>query len=77
MKALQYSEDVSQYLTRLQDLNITVQWTGTALRDHIARTVPNKTIELVYSRRGGVPEADEDFLDAVNGGGTDLREHAR
>jgi hypothetical protein len=65
MKSLSYKGDISQYLTRLQDLNMTVQWSGTSMQDLIACAVPNKIMELVYSRRGGVPDVDEDFLDAV------------
>jgi hypothetical protein len=65
IKALQYKGDISQYLTRLQDLNLSVQWSGTSLQDHIGQAIPNEILKLVYSRRGVLPDTDEDFFDSI------------
>lgn len=65
MMELKYYGDTAQYLTELLDLNEVVQWFGVTFRKHISRTLPKEITRLVYSRNGGVPDTDEDFLTAV------------
>ncbi|WPJ59527.1 hypothetical protein SMAC4_13177 [Sordaria macrospora] len=75
MEELKYNGDTAEYLTELLDLNETVGWAGTTFQNQIARTLPSKITELMYSMRGGVPETDDEFISAVRSR-TGLREHA-
>ncbi|KAJ2984543.1 hypothetical protein NUW58_g6004 [Xylaria curta] len=69
MSALPYKGDTSQYLTELLDLNEVVQWSGTMFQNHIAKTLPDEITKLVYSRQGGLPETDDEFIDAIKEAG--------
>jgi hypothetical protein len=69
MHALKYNGDIAQYLTELTALNEDVQWSGTTFQTHICQSLPNDIIKMVYSRQGGIPETDEDFLAAVQESG--------
>lgn len=66
MKQLKYNRAISAYLTRLQDLNLTVGLTGPFLRDLVAASMPNEILKVeLYSRKGPIPQDDQGFLDAV------------
>lgn len=69
MEELKYNGDTAEYLTELLDLNETVGWAGTTFQNQIARTLPSKITELMYSMRGGVPETDDEFISAVREAG--------
>lgn len=69
MQELRYQGDISQYLTELMDLNEVVQWSGTTFQSHISKALPDEITKLIYSRQGGVPETDEDFLHAIQEAG--------
>jgi len=69
MRKLEYKGDIAEYITKLQELNYSVNWSGISFRNHVAQTVPKKIVELVYSRQGAVPSDDEPFLDAVTEAG--------
>jgi hypothetical protein len=69
MAELRYHNDISQYLTELMDLNEVVQWSGTTFQNHIAKALPDEIVKLVYSRHGGLPDTDEEFLSAVQEAG--------
>lgn len=69
MRKLKYDGDIAQYLTELLDLNEVVQWSGTTFQHHITRTIPSEISRLVYSRLGGMPTTDEDFISAIQEAG--------
>ncbi|EFY92551.1 hypothetical protein J3458_011633 [Metarhizium acridum] len=69
MKELQYQGDTEDYLAKLLDLNDLVCWSGFSLRMHIMQTLPDEITRLVYTRRGKLPETDEDFLNAISEAG--------
>ncbi|KAI4858491.1 hypothetical protein F4820DRAFT_463194 [Hypoxylon rubiginosum] len=69
MSELKYHGDVAQYLTEMLDLNESVQWSGTTFQNHIAKTLPDEITKLVYSRQGGLPDSDEEFIDAIQEAG--------
>ncbi|KAK7999425.1 hypothetical protein PG990_012025 [Apiospora arundinis] len=69
MRNLKYKGDISQYLSELLDLNDVVQWSGTTFQQHITEALPDEITRLVYSRQGGLPTTDEDFLSAVQEAG--------
>ena len=65
MRELKYTDDISEYITKLQELNHSVGWSGVPFREHIKQTVPRKVIDLIYSQHGGVASTDEDFLQQI------------
>ena len=65
MKDLKYRDDISEYITKLQELNYSVSVSGIALQDLVTRTVPEEVVKMVYNREGDLPEEDNDFLDAI------------
>ena len=69
MRALSYKDDIAQYLTEFQDLNNVVRLGGQAMKEMVARAVPEKLIELVYSRHGTVPLDDLEFIAAIRDAG--------
>ncbi|KAI1085954.1 hypothetical protein F5B19DRAFT_498831 [Rostrohypoxylon terebratum] len=69
MAELKYKGDVEQYITELLDLNEVVRWSGTTFQNHIAKTLPDDITKLVYSRQGGVPNSDDEFIDAIRSAG--------
>lgn len=69
MRELQYKGDTSQYLAELLELNTDVNWTGPSFQKLIARALPKKVIELVYSKRGVLPTLDQEYLQAVGEAG--------
>ena len=52
-----------------QDLNNVVRLGGQAIKEMVARAVPKKLIELVYSRHGTVPLDDLEFITAIRNAG--------
>ena len=52
-----------------QDLNNVVRLGGQAMKEMVARAVPEKLIELVYSRHGTVPLDDLEFIAAIRDAG--------
>ena len=69
IKALLYKNDIAQYLTEFQDLNNVVRLGGQAIKEMVARAVPKKLIELVYSRHGTVPLDDLKFIAVIRDAG--------
>ncbi|KAH9985101.1 hypothetical protein F4779DRAFT_629971 [Xylariaceae sp. FL0662B] len=69
MQKLAYKGDTTQYLTELLDLNEVVQWSGTTFQNHISKVLPDEITKLVYSRQGGLPDTDEEFLTAIQEAG--------
>ncbi|KAK4182197.1 hypothetical protein QBC35DRAFT_421134, partial [Podospora australis] len=69
MRELRYKGDTSQYLAELLELNTDVTWTGPSFQKLIARALPKKVIELVYSKRGVLPTLDQEYLQAVGEAG--------
>ena len=65
IKALLYKDNIAQYLTEFQDLNNVVQLGGQTMKKMVARAVPEKLIELVYSRHSTVPLDDLEFIAAI------------
>ena len=52
-----------------QDLNNVVRLGGQAMKEMVARAVPEKLIELVYSRHGTVPLDDLEFIAVIRDAG--------
>jgi hypothetical protein len=80
IKALEYKGDIKDYITRLRDLNTTVLMSGPAYRDVVKAAVPKEMLKMVYSRSGGIPQEDEEFLAAVTEAGEvieDMKEDDR
>ena len=48
-----------------QDLNNVVRLGGQAIKEMVTHTIPEKLIELVYSRHGTVPLDDLKFITAI------------
>ena len=69
MRALSYKDNIAQYLTEFQDLNNVVRLGGQTIKKMVARAVPKKLIELVYSRHGTVPLNDLEFIAAIRDAG--------
>lgn len=69
MMALKYNGDISAYLTRMQELNRTVQWSGVSFQTYIRCNIPVKITELMYARHGKIPKDDKKFLEAVREAG--------
>ena len=65
IRALLYKDNIAQYLTEFQDLNNVVRLDGQAMKEMVARAIPEKLIELVYSRHGTVPLNDLEFIAAI------------
>ena len=65
IKALLYKDNIAQYLTEFQDLNNMVRLGGQVIKEMVARAIPKKLIELVYSRHGMVPLDDLEFIAAI------------
>ena len=65
IRALLYKNNIAQYLTEFQDLNNVVRLGGQAIKEMIARAVPKKLIELIYSRHGTVPLDNLEFIAAI------------
>ena len=66
MHFLKYKGDISEYLSKMQELNYSVGWSGVSFREQITKTVPRKVVEMLYSRQGGIPEDDEEFLEQIS-----------
>lgn len=65
MGKLVYRRDIGRYLTELRELNESVRIGGAPLKDIVTHALPKDITRMVYTRTGGIPETDEDFLDAV------------
>ena len=65
IKALLYKDNITQYLTEFQDLNNVVQLSGQIIKEMVTYAIPEKLIELVYSRHGTVPLNDLKFIIAI------------
>ena len=48
-----------------QDLNNVVQLSGQVIKEIVTRVIPEKLIELVYSRHGTVPLDNLEFITAI------------
>ena len=69
MRAVLYKDNIAQYLTEFQDLNNVVRLGGQAIKKMVTRAVPEKLIELVYSRHGTVPLDNLEFIAAIRDAG--------
>ena len=69
IRALSYKDDIAQYLTEFQDFNNVVRLGGQAIKEMVTRAVPEKLIELVYSRHGMVPLDDLEFIALIRDAG--------
>lgn len=69
MKKLKYNGDIGKYLMGLEHLNFTVEASGVPFQQLIMSSIPWKIMEMVFNRRGEIPEDDKDFVDAVEKAG--------
>ncbi|KAI1818863.1 hypothetical protein F4861DRAFT_549514, partial [Xylaria intraflava] len=69
MKALRYHQDICRYLDELQELNVSVQWSGISFRTHIGQVLPNKIQDLVWMKHDGLPESDQEYIEAIRKAG--------
>ncbi|CAK7275547.1 hypothetical protein SEPCBS119000_006741 [Sporothrix epigloea] len=69
IRDLQYEGDIYSYLTEFNHLNAEVHFSGIAFQEHLLEILPKGISDLVYTRQGGVPNDDEDFVEAVTEAG--------
>lgn len=69
MRDLKYKGDISAYLTRIQDLNLTAQCSGVALQNLILANIPDQIYDLMHAHHGEIPQEDDMFLEAVKRAG--------
>ena len=65
IKALLYKDNIAQYLTEFQNLNNIVRLGGQVIKEMVTHAVPEKLIELIYSRHGIVPLDDLEFITVI------------
>ena len=62
IRALLYKDNITQYLIEFQNLNNVVWLGGQTIKEMVAHAVPEKLIELVYSRHGTISLDDLEFI---------------
>ena len=69
IRASLYKDNIAYYFTEFQDFNNMVRLGGQIIKEMVARAVPEKLIELVYSRYGTVPLDDLEFIAVIRDAG--------
>lgn len=77
MRKLRYDGSISNYLAQIDEYNGRVGMTGITFRNMIVEAMPEKIIDMVFNRIGGIPEDDETLLETVKIAGQIVEENQR
>ena len=77
MRKLRYGGSISNYLAQIDEYNGRVGMTGITFRNMIIEAMPEKVIDMVFNRIGGIPEDDEILLETVRIAGQIVEENQR
>jgi hypothetical protein len=77
MRALKYEGDMDDYVTQMEELNGRVGAHGATFRAIVRSALPEEVTKMIYSRAGGIPRDDEEFLAAVREAGRVVEEMRR
>ena len=77
MRKLRYSGSISNYLAQIDEYNGRVGMTGITFRNMIIEAMPEKIIDMVFNRAGGIPDDDETLLETIKIAGQIVEENQR